>query len=53
MADMARNETNEWRMARICLVAMNSINEDLEFTIEVVSDFGDNRMPTLDFLLWP
>ena len=40
-------------MARICLVAMNSINVDLEFTIEVVSDFGDSRMPTLDFLLWP
>ena len=36
VADIARDETSERRMARICLVAMNSINVDLEFTIEVV-----------------
>ena len=51
--DLARNETNERRMARVCLVAMNSINVDLVFTVEVASDFPDNRLPTLDFFLWP
>ena len=51
--DLARNETNEKRMARICLVAMNSINVDLVFTVEVASDFQDNRLPTLDFFFWP
>ena len=40
-------------MARICLVAMNSINDDLVFTVEVASDFPDKRLPTLDFFLWP
>jgi hypothetical protein len=51
--DLERNETSERRMARICLVAMNSINDDLEFTVEVCGDFQDNRLPTLDFFLWP
>ena len=51
--DLARNETNERRMARICLVAMNSLNVDRVFTVEVASDFADNRLPTLDFYLWP
>ena len=50
--DIERKESSERRMARICLVAMNSVNEDLTFTVEVCSDFPDNRMPTLDFLLW-
>ena len=53
LEDLARNETNERRMARVCLVAMNSINVDLVFTVEVASDFADNRLPTLDFYLWP
>ena len=51
--DLARGETPERRMARRCLVAMNSINVDLVFTVEVASDFPDNRLPTLDFFFWP
>jgi hypothetical protein len=51
--DLARNESSEQRMARRCLVAMNSLNEDLVFTVEVASDFPDKRLPTLDFFLWP
>jgi hypothetical protein len=51
--DLARNESTETRMARICQVAMNAINEDLTFTVEVCGDFEDNRIPTLDFFLWP
>ena len=51
--DLARGENSERRMARICQVAMNSVNEDLVFTVEVCSDFPDHKLPTLDFLLWP
>ena len=51
--DLERMETDEQRMARRCLVAMNSINEDLVFTIEIASDFPISRIPTLDFDLWP
>ena len=40
------------RMERICLVAMNYINEDLKFTTEVEEDFQDKKLPTLDFSLW-
>ena len=39
-------------MARLCLPALNAINADLTFTAEVASDFGDRRLPTLDFSLW-
>ena len=46
-------ETNNSRMARVCLPAMNSINPDLEFTAEVPEDFEDKKLPTLDFKTWP
>ena len=32
--------------------AMNFINPDLKFTIEVSEDFLDSRLPTLSFSLW-
>ena len=32
---LARDETSSQRMVGICLPAMNSINEDLNFTVEV------------------
>ena len=38
--------------ARLCLPAMNDVNPDLTFTAEVAEDFGDRRLPTLDFSLW-
>ena len=41
-------ETRNQRMARICLVAMNSVNEDLKFTVETEDDFENGRLPTLD-----
>ena len=47
------NESDNRRMARVCLPAMNSINEDLEFTAEVPEDFKDEKLPTLDFKTWP
>ena len=45
-------ETVNARMARICLPAMNAVNEDLVFTVEIPEDFPNNRLPTLDFLFW-
>ena len=37
------------RMGRACQVAMNSINPDLQFTIESEEDFANGRIQTLDF----
>ena len=31
---------------------MNTVNPDLKFTAETVSDFENSRLPTLDFELW-
>ena len=31
---------------------MNSINPDLEFTIEIEGDFENKRLPTLRFEIW-
>ena len=45
-------ETTNTRMARICLTAMNSINEDLEFTVETEDEFIDKKLPRLDFSIW-
>ena len=45
-------ESNNGRMARVCLPAMNDILEDLQFTVEVPEDFQNERLPTLDFSLW-
>ena len=47
-----QGETRHQRMARICLTAMNSINSDLEFTVETEDDFADKKLPTLDFSMW-
>ena len=33
------------------LKAMNSINSDLKFTMELCTDFQDGRLPTLSFLI--
>ena len=53
--DIARREQGEDKgafMARLCLPAMNDVNEDLTFTAEVESDFKNSKLPTLDFNLW-
>ena len=31
---------------------MNSVNKDLEFTTEIVEDFSNARLPTLDLEIW-
>ena len=45
-------ETVNQRMARHCLVAMNSINKNLKFTVECEDDYENKKLPTLDFQLW-
>ena len=45
-------ETTNARMARILRPAMNAINSDLSFTVEIGEDFKDQRLPTLDCKLW-
>ena len=45
-------EKNNKRMARVCLEAANSINRDLEFTMETPEDFEGERLPTLDTDWW-
>ena len=40
------------RMARVCNKAMNSINRDLQFTIETEQDYEEKRLPSLDFYMW-
>ena len=40
------------RMARRCLPAMNAINKNLCFTTETPEEFHNNRLPTLDFVIW-
>ena len=50
--DIRLEETTNERMARVCLPMMNSLNEDLTFTVEVPEEFKDKRLPTLDTKLW-
>ena len=45
-------ESTNQRMARVCITAMNSINKDLEFTVETPEDFPEEKLPTLDFKIW-
>ena len=45
-------ETLDARMARILTPAMNSINPDLLFTVELREDFVDGKLPTLDCRIW-
>ena len=45
-------ETVNQRMARICQIAMNSINKNLQFTVECEDDYEDKKLPTLDFKIW-
>ena len=51
LKEIGQEPTNK-RMARTCLPAMNAINPDLVFTAEVPEDFGDGKLPTLDFKTW-
>ena len=40
------------RMGLACMEAMNSVAEDLTFTVETEEDFENGRLQTLDFEMW-
>ena len=50
--DVAQDEPDNVRMARICLPAMNLVNPNLRFTTEAQEEFERRRSPTLDFVIW-
>lgn len=52
LMDYKENLLDEVRASREVLLAMNSLVGDLTFTMEVMSDFTDNTIPTLDFTFW-
>ena len=47
--DRQEDFPDEVRMGNICLTAMNSICQDLTFTVESVHDFQNRKLATLDF----
>jgi hypothetical protein len=47
--DIKAGETTLKRMSKVCQEVMNSINPDLEFTVETHEDYEDGMLPTLDF----
>ena len=51
--DINRGISQENLTKEQILKAMNSVSEDLEFTLETHNDFNDGRLPTLSFSLWP
>ena len=51
--DLEAGLTREEITRKEILLAMNSINSDLTFTMEMCEDFKDGRLPTLSFSLWP
>ena len=51
-ADRAEDLPTLTRTARVCNVAMNSINRDLQFTTETEVDYKEMRLPSLDFYMW-
>ena len=50
--DIEMGLTREQITRKEILIAMNSINSDLNFTMEMCTDFTDGRLPTLSFSLW-
>ena len=50
--DEEMGESNTRRMARQMNKAMNSILENINFTMEIPEDFEGEKLPTLDFKMW-
>ena len=51
--DLERNVSREELTREEMIKTMNSVNPDLKFTMELVTDFEENRLPTLSFTMWP
>jgi hypothetical protein len=52
LEDERENLTDLKRIGTVCLTAMNSVAEDMEFTVETEEDFANKRLQTLDFEAW-
>ena len=50
--DIERGDSREDITKREVLLAMNSVNPDLKFTLEHENDFNNKRLPTLSFEVW-
>ena len=50
--DDVKDETDLKRMSKVCLDAMNDVEEDLTFTVETEEDFETGKVQTLDFEMW-
>ena len=50
--DENENVNRDELTRREILCAMNSVNSDLEFTMELCTDFADSKLPTLSFSLY-
>ena len=50
--DMEKQEENDTRMMREVLKLANSIEEDIQLTVEVPSEKVDKKLPVLDLKLW-
>ena len=50
--DLAADEPDNVRMARICLPAINNVNKDLKFKTEAPAEFAKKRLPTVDCVIW-
>ena len=48
MEDLASEESETQRTARILKDMMNDIMKFLKLTVEICDDFEDNKLPTLD-----
>ena len=53
LADVESNRSKQDIIKVEVLKAMNSVNRDLKFTMEVCEDFEDMRLPTLSFSMLP
>ena len=52
LEDRENEVTHEEITRREMFKAMNSVNPDLSFTMELVTDFEEKRLPTLSFSIW-
>ena len=50
--DEKENMSDERRTSREIRKVMNSIFQNIQFTMEIPEDFPENRLPTLDFTCW-
>ena len=50
--DMEKDEPHDRRMMREVQKMANTVEEDLQFTVDIPSDNGDQKLPVLDLKMW-